>query len=120
MGEFISADEGAELLDIAKKEAFTFSEVENLGKVSFDDTTIDSHIAKVLALPLVDCEAIKKANFKVAIDCVNSTGGIVLPKLLKELGVENIEELYCTPDGHFPHNPEPLPENLTEISKIGC
>ena len=117
-GEFISADEGAELLDIAKKEAFTFSEVENLGKASFDDTTIDSHIAKVLALPLVDREAIKKANFRVVIDCVNSTGGIVLPKLLKELGVENIEELYCTPDGHFPHNPEPLPENLSEISKL--
>ena len=117
-GEFISADEGAELLDIAKKEAFTFSEVENLGKASFDDTTIDSHIAKVLALPLVDREAIKKANFRVVIDCVNSTGGIVLPKLLKELGVENIEELYCVPDGHFPHNPEPLPENLSEISKL--
>jgi phosphomannomutase len=117
-GEFISADEGAELLDIAKKEAFTFSEVENLGKASFDDTTIDSHIAKVLALPLVDREAIKKANFRVVIDCVNSTGGIVLPKLLKELGVENIEELYCIPNGHFPHNPEPLPENLSEISKL--
>jgi phosphomannomutase len=117
-GEFISADEGAELLDIAKKEAFTFSEVENLGKASFDDTTINSHIAKVLALPLVDREAIKKANFRVVIDCVNSTGGIVLPKLLKELGVENIEELYCVPDGHFPHNPEPLPENLSEISKL--
>lgn len=118
LGEFISADEGAELLDIARKEAFTFSEVENLGKASLDDTTIDSHIAKVLALPLVDREAIKKANFRVAIDCVNSTGGIVLPKLLKELGVENIEELYCTPDGRFPHNPEPLPENLSEISKL--
>jgi phosphomannomutase len=117
-GEFISAEEGAELLDIAKKEAFSFSEVENLGKASFDDTTIDSHIAKVLALPLVDREAIKKANFRVVIDCVNSTGGIVLPKLLKELGVENIEELYCTPDGHFSHNPEPLPENLSEISKM--
>ena len=117
-GEFISAEEGAELLDIAENDAYTFSEVEHLGNVSIDETTINMHIDKVLALPLVDCEAIKKANFKVAIDCVNSTGGIVLPKLLNALGVHNIEELYCTPNGHFPHNPEPLPENLTEISKV--
>ena len=117
-GEFISAEEGAELLDIAENDAYSFAEVEHLGNVSVDNTTIDKHIEKIIALPLVDCEAIKKANFKVVIDCVNSTGGIVLPKLLFALGVQNLEELYCTPNGHFPHNPEPLPENLTEISKV--
>jgi phosphomannomutase len=117
-GEFISGAEGIELLDIAEKNAYSFVEVEHLGSVTLDDTTIDKHIEKVLALPLVDCEAIKKANFKVAIDCVNSTGGIVLPKLLLALGVTTIEELYCVPNGLFPHNPEPLPENLTEISKV--
>ena len=116
-GEFISSDEGAELLDIAENNAYAFAEVEHLGHVTNDNTTIDKHIAKILALPLVDCEAIKKANFKVVIDCVNSTGGIVLPQLLLALGVEKIVELYCTPDGHFPHNPEPIPENLNEISK---
>jgi len=117
-GEFISADEGAELLEIAENEAYSFIDVEHLGSVFIDNTSIDKHIEKVLALPLVDCEAIKNANFKVVIDCVNSTGGIVLPRLLNALGVQNIEELYCTPNGHFPHNPEPLPENLTEISKV--
>jgi phosphomannomutase len=117
-GEFISSAEGAELLDIAENNAYSFVEVEHLGSVTLDGTTIDKHIEKVLALPLVDCEAIKKANFKVAIDCVNSTGGIVLPKLLLALGVTTIEELYCVPNGQFPHNPEPLPENLTEISKV--
>jgi phosphomannomutase len=117
-GEFISGSEGTELLDIAENNAYSFVDVEHLGSVILDGTTIDKHIEKVLALPLVDCEAIKKANFKVAIDCVNSTGGIVLPKLLFALGVKNVEELYCVPNGHFPHNPEPLPENLTEISKV--
>lgn len=117
-GEFISAAEGAEVLETADMETYSFTDVEHLGKVTYDITSIDRHIEKVLQLPLVDVEAIKKANFKVAIDCVNSTGGIVLPKLLKALGVEKVEELYCTPDGQFPHNPEPLPENLTEISKV--
>ncbi len=117
-GEFISAAEGTEVLEIADKDAYAFIDVEHLGKLSYDDTTIDRHIEKVLQLSLVDVAAIKKADFKVAIDCVNSTGGIVLPKLLKALGVEKVEELYCTPDGKFPHNPEPLPENLTEISKV--
>lgn len=118
LGEFISAEEGAELLNIADSEAYSFAEVENLGSVTLDNTTIDKHIEKILALPLVDCEAIKNANFRVVIDCVNSTGGIVLPKLLNALGVNNIEEMYCTPNGLFPHNPEPIPENLTEISKV--
>jgi phosphomannomutase len=117
-GEFISADEGAELLDIAENNAYSFAEVDKLGQVSIDNTSIDKHIQKVLELPLVDCGAIKKANFTVVIDCVNSTGGIVLPQLLTALGVENVVELYCNPNGQFPHNPEPLPENLTEISKV--
>jgi len=116
-GEFISATEGAEVLETADNETYSFIDVEHLGKVTYDDTTIDRHIERVLQLPLVDIEAISKAQFKVAIDCVNSTGGIALPKLLKALGVEKVVELYCTPDGQFPHNPEPLPENLTEISK---
>lgn len=118
LGEFISAEDGAELLDIADSESFSFTAAEHLGSVTLDNTTIDKHIEKIIALPLVDCEAIKKANFKVVIDCVNSTGGIVLPKLLNALGVDNIEELYCIPNGLFPHNPEPIPENLTEISKV--
>ncbi|MDP4291066.1 MAG: phosphoglucosamine mutase [Bacteroidota bacterium] len=117
-GEFISASEGAEVLEIAEKEDFTFAEIEHIGHVSYDNATIDQHIAKIIDLPLVDCEAIKNANFKVVIDCVNSTGGIAIPRLLRALGVENIVELYCTPDGYFQHNPEPLPENLTEISKV--
>ncbi|NWJ53437.1 MAG: phosphoglucosamine mutase, partial [Bacteroidetes bacterium] len=116
-GEFISAADGAEVLATADNESYSFIDVEHLGKVTYNDTTIDRHIEKVLKLPLVDIEAIKKAKFKVAIDCVNSTGGIALPKLLKALGVDTVVELYCTPDGQFPHNPEPLPENLTEISK---
>lgn len=116
-GEFISAADGAEVLATADNDTYSFIDVEHLGKVTYDDTTIDRHIEKVLQLPLVDIEAIKKAKFKVIIDCVNSTGGIALPKLLKALGVEKVVELYCTPDGQFPHNPEPLPENLTEISK---
>ncbi len=116
-GEFISAADGAEVLETADNDTYSFIDVEHLGKVSYNDTTIDRHIEKILQLPLVDVEAITKANFKVAIDAVNSTGGIALPKLLKALGVEKVVELYCTPDGQFPHNPEPLPENLTEISK---
>lgn len=117
-GEFISDAEGKELLEMAEKAEFAFAEVDNLGKVIPNDTYLQKHIDAVLALPLVDVEAIKAANFKVAVDGVNSTGGIFVPALLKALGVETVYELYCTPDGHFPHNPEPLPENLTEISKL--
>jgi phosphomannomutase len=117
-GEFLSADEGSEILKWAEKEDFVFAENSKLGKYIEDNTSVDRHIEKVLALPLVDVKAIKKANFKVAIDCVNSTGGIVLPKLLKALGVSQIEELFCKPDGIFPHNPEPLPENLEEIAEF--
>lgn len=117
-GEFISDADGKEVLDIAEQSEFEFADVDSLGKVVSNNTYLRKHIDIILALPLVDVEAIKKANFKVAIDCVNSTGGIFVPALLKALGVETVYELYCEPDGHFPHNPEPLPENLTEIAKV--
>ena len=115
-GEFLSAAEGEEILKIAEAGTYNFAEVEQLGSLSNRNDFIDIHIQQVLDLELVDVEAIKKAGFRVALDCVNSTGGIALPLLLNALGVREVEELYCTPDGHFPHNPEPLPENLTEIS----
>lgn len=114
-GEFISGDDGKEVLEIAENDAYSFAEVKNLGKITHDDTYITKHIEMVLNLPLVDVEAIRSANFRVVIDCVNSTGGISLPPLLKALGVEHVEELYCEPNGQFPHNPEPLPEHLTKI-----
>lgn len=117
-GEFINDEEGKTVLTLAENSAFDFSEVDKLGKVTQNDSYLQKHIDKVLALPLVNVEAIKNANFKIVIDCVNSTGGIFIPALLKALGVKNIIELYCTPDGNFPHNPEPLPENLGEISKV--
>jgi len=116
-GEFISAADGEELLRIAESDELVFADVNNLGKVTEDHNSINRHIQKILELPYVDVNAIKEKNFKVAIDCVNSTGGIAVPALLKALGVENILALYCEPNGQFPHNPEPLPENLTEISK---
>ena len=117
-GEFINDVNGKEVLDIAEKSEFAFAEVNKLGKVTFDDSYLQKHIDAVLALPLVDAELIRNANFKIVIDCVNSTGGIFIPALLKALGVKIVHELYCTPDGEFPHNPEPLPENLTEIAKV--
>jgi phosphomannomutase len=116
-GEFISDIDGKEVLDIAEKSDFIYAEVNDLGKVTQDDSYLQKHIDKILALPLVDVEAIAKANFKVVIDCVNSTGGIFVPALLKALGVNTVHELYCEPDGNFPHNPEPLPENLTALSR---
>lgn len=117
-GEFISEKDGADVLSIAETEAYSFVDVNSLGKITKDDTYFKKHIDKILALSLVDVAAIKAAKFKVVIDCVNSTGGIVVPQLLRALGVENIVELYCEPNGEFPHNPEPLPENLREISKL--
>ncbi len=117
-GEFISDADGKEVLELAESADFDFANVDQLGTVIKDDSYLQKHIDIILALPLVDVEAIKKANFKVAIDCVNSTGGIFLPPLLKALGVNTVYELYCEPNGHFPHNPEPLPENLTEIAKV--
>jgi phosphomannomutase len=117
-GEFISEKDGAEVLHIADTEAYTYADVNSLGKVTKNDTYFKTHIDKILELPYVDVAAIKAAKFKVVIDCVNSTGGIVLPQLLKALGVDNIVKLYCDPTGEFPHNPEPLPENLRDISKL--
>ncbi|MEQ6122472.1 phosphoglucosamine mutase [Reichenbachiella sp. MALMAid0571] len=114
-GEFLSKENGENILTLAEGGNFEFAEVLNLGQYSQNADYIDIHIADILALSLVDKEAIAKKNFKVAIDCVNSTGGLALPKLLRALGVEVIEEMYCEPNGHFPHNPEPLPEHLTAI-----
>jgi phosphomannomutase len=116
-GEFISAEDGQLVLEIAEKEAFNYVDVNHLGSYHQMDGYIRKHIDRVLALPLVDVEAIRKADFRVVIDAVNSTGGIAIPQLLKALGVEQVTELYCTPDGKFPHNPEPLPENLRDLSE---
>lgn len=117
-GEFLNGEEGAEVLRIAESEAFEYADVEHLGKVIPDNTYKEKHIRQVLGLDLVDVEAIKAANFRVAIDCVNSVGGIVLPDLLYALGIKEIFKLHCAPHGNFSHNPEPLPENLTEISEL--
>lgn len=114
-GEFLNAEEGAAILACADSEEFDFAPVEELGTVSESDFT-DRHIDAVLALEAVDAEAVRKAGFKVVLDAVNSVGGIIMPRLLKRLGVECIE-LNCTPDGHFAHNPEPLPANLTGLSE---
>ncbi|MCW3101883.1 MAG: glmM [Bacteroidetes bacterium] len=116
-GEFISEKDGEDLLKIAESEGYTFADVNSLGKITKNDTYIQKHIDKILALKLVDIPAIKAAKFRVVIDCVNSTGGIVLPQLLEALGVASVVKLYCEPTGEFPHNPEPLPENLRDISK---
>lgn len=116
-GEFLNADEGEIILKIAETEDFNFSEVDDLGKVSEKDYT-DIHIQQVLDLDLVDVDAIKNANFTVAIDAVNSVGGIAMPALFKALGIKNIIEINCEATGHFAHIPEPLPENLVETSEI--
>ncbi|GGK47857.1 MULTISPECIES: phosphoglucosamine mutase [Flavobacteriaceae] len=116
-GEFLNAAEGEKVLNIAENDAYLFAEVDDLGRYKKNQQYIEKHIAEVLNLPLVAIEAIKNANFKVVVDAVNSTGGIAIPALLKELGVECIE-LYCTPNGQFPHNPEPLKEHLTAISEL--
>ncbi len=117
-GEFLNAAEGNEVLHIAESEDFTFADIENLGHVKTDNSSIKRHIDNVLSLKLVDVDAIAKANFSVAIDCVNSVGGLAIPALLEALGVKKIIRLNCQPDGHFPHNPEPLPQHLTEISDL--
>ncbi len=116
-GEFISAADGEEVLRLAEENAFNFAEVNKLGRFSSVPNFHLKHIERILALPLVDVAAIKAKNFRVVIDCVNSSGGIVLPPLLKALGVDDIIELFCEPNGQFPHNPEPLPENLRDISQ---
>ena len=117
-GEFIDAAEGAEVLRLAESEELNFAEVDDLGQVTEDNNTIDHHIERVLALPLVDVEAVRKAGFKVAVDAVNSTGGLAIPRLLRALGVKEVVELNCDPTGHFAHNPEPIPANLTDISRV--
>lgn len=117
-GEFLDDKAGKAILEVANDESFTFADVYDLGKITEDDSYNKKHIDSVLALKLVDVEAIRKANFSVAIDCVNSVGGIIIPELLTALGVKTIIPLYCEPNGHFPHNPEPLPENLTEIAAV--
>ena len=116
-GEFLSGADGAKILEIAEAEAFDFSDVDSLGEVTVNDAYMDIHIDEVLNLPLVDAEAVKKAGFKVVVDGVNSSGGIIIPRLLEQMGVE-VVELYCEPNGHFPHNPEPLKEHLTDICEL--
>ena len=115
-GEFISGNDGETILAIAAEERFDFAEVDDLGIVTNDETYMQKHIDAILALPLVDKKAIEAANFNVVVDAVNSTGGVFVPALLKQLGVTQITEMYCDPTGHFPHNPEPLPEHLTDLS----
>lgn len=115
-GEFISGKDGEELLKLAEMEAFEFAPVAKLGKYEKNDSYLEKHIEAILKLPLVDVESIKSKGFKVVVDAVNSSGGIAVPMLLKALGV-TVRELYCEPTGHFPHNPEPLPEHLTDICR---
>ena len=116
-GEFLNAEEGVRILNIAEKEDFEFAEVDNLGEIT-QKQYLHEHIQSILSLELVDVEAIEKANFSVAIDCVNSVGGIAIPELLYALGVKKIFKLHCAPHGNFSHNPEPLPQHLTELSSL--
>jgi phosphomannomutase len=116
-GEFLNGVEGAKILEIADKDGFDFAEVDDLGKITKNDAYIDIHIDEVLDLDLVDADLVRKANFKVVVDGVNSTGGIAIPLLLDRLGVNTVK-LYCEPNGQFPHNPEPLKEHLTDISEL--
>ena len=117
-GEFLNAEEGDMVLKIAESERFEYATVDKLGKVITDMRYKERHIESILKLALVDTEAIRAANFRVAIDCVNSVGGIVVPDLLYALGVKEIFKLHCNPHGNFSHNPEPIPENLTEIAQL--
>jgi len=116
-GEFLNGAEGIKILEIAEKEEFAFAAVDDLGEITANDAYMDIHIDEVLNMELVDVEAVKAAQFKVVVDAVNSSGGIIIPKLLEQMGVE-VVKLYCEPNGHFPHNPEPLKEHLTEISAL--
>ncbi|MBD5229941.1 MAG: phosphoglucosamine mutase [Bacteroidales bacterium] len=117
-GEFLNDAQGKEVLAIAESGKLDFAEVDDLGHIFTNNTYDDKHIRKVLSLPVVDVDAIRKANFTVAVDAVNSVGGVIIPKLLKALGVKNIIELNCEATGHFAHTPEPIPENLTDISNL--
>jgi phosphomannomutase len=116
-GEFISGKDGKEVLGIATEESYHFADVDSLGVVTQDNSYMQKHIDAILDLPLVDKKAIEAANFKIVVDAVNSSGGIFVPALLRALGVTRITEMYCEPTGHFPHNPEPLPEHLTDLSE---
>jgi phosphomannomutase len=115
-GEFLDGDEGAKILEIAESDEMSFADVDSLGKITKNDAYIDLHIIEVLDLPLVNVKAIENARFRVVVDGVNSTGGIAIPLLLERLGVDVIK-LYCEPNGHFPHNPEPLKEHLSDLSE---
>ena len=116
-GEFLTNAEATQMLSIAENETISFADATHIGKYSFVDSMIEKHIKMITELALVDVAAIRKAKFNVTIDCVNSTGGIAIPALLTALGVEKINQLYCEPNGKFPHNPEPLPENIGELSE---
>jgi len=116
-GEFLSATEGELILKIAEEESFIFSEVDDLGTISENEAYMDIHVDEVLNLPLVNAEIVAKRKYKVVVDAVNSSGGIIIPKLLEQMGVE-VVKLYCEPNGHFPHNPEPLKEHLGDICKL--
>ncbi len=116
-GEFLSAEAGAQILALAEQEDFNFASVDDLGSVTADDTSLDMHIQAVLNHPLVSLESIRSSGFKVVVDGVNSIGGIAIPALLKELNIEVIE-LFCEPNGQFPHNPEPLKEHLGDLSAL--
>ena len=116
-GEFITGENGTEVLALAESQDFDYAEVDDLGKYETRDDGFDIHIQKILDLPMVDAEAIKAKKFKVVVDAVNSTGGIAIPQLLEELGCE-VVKLYCEPNGHFPHNPEPLKEHLGDICEL--
>lgn len=115
-GEFISAEEGRMILEMAEKAEYEYANIDKIGQYEKKDEYIDIHIDKILELKLVDPEAISKMNFKIVVDAVDSTGGISIPKLLKKLGVKDVIELYCEPTGKFSHNPEPLPENLSKLA----
>ena len=116
-GEFLSGADGAKILEIAESEAFDFADVDSLGEITSNDAFMDIHVDEVLNLNLVDAEAVKAAKFKVVVDGVNSSGGVIIPKLLEQMGVE-VVKLYCEPNGHFPHNPEPLKEHLGDICEL--
>ncbi|WP_438424038.1 phosphoglucosamine mutase [Aquimarina macrocephali] len=116
-GEFLNAENGKKILDIAENDKYVFADVDDLGSITVNDTYIDKHIEEVLKLSLVNAELVSKSGFKAVVDAVNSTGGIAIPRLLRKMGVETIE-LYCEPNGHFPHNPEPLKEHLTDLSEL--
>ena len=116
-GEFLNGADGAKILEIAEAEAFDFVDVDSLGEITTNDSYMDIHIDEVLDLPLVDADLVKTKKYKVVVDAVNSTGGIVIPNLLEQMGVEAVK-LYCEPNGHFPHNPEPLKEHLGDICKL--